>query len=279
MCVNQEQQDFWSSEAGQKWVRYQHDMDRLFDPVLRLVLDTANLKAHETVLDVGCGAGTSTTRAAQLVGSTGHCTGVDISDTLLGHAADAFAHDNITWLLADAQTHEFAPATYDAMISRFGVMFFADTVAAFTNIKAALKPDGRIAMAAWGAASENPWFILPAKAAKAQLGKMPKVDRSLPGPFAFEDHRHVIAMLEKAGFADVHVTTHAVALTADGGLDHIAHLCCEIGPADGILRHFDGTVQDRKSIEDSIVDLFKPFETMNGVRIPASIHVFTARAS
>ena len=87
MGENQEQQDFWSSQAGEKWVQHQRDMDALLAPVLQLVLDHADLKAGETVMDIGCGAGTSTAKAAKLVGENGHCTGVDIADTLLDHCA------------------------------------------------------------------------------------------------------------------------------------------------------------------------------------------------
>jgi ubiquinone/menaquinone biosynthesis C-methylase UbiE len=277
MGVNQEQQDFWSSDAGEKWIKNQREMDILLTPVLQLVLDHARLQVGETVLDIGCGAGTSTLQAAQLVGDTGHCTGLDISDTLLGHAACTLDHSNIDWLLADAQTHQFQPRTFDAMISRFGVMFFSDTVSAFANIKSALKPQGRIVMAAWGPASENPWFMLPAQAAKAQLGEMPKTDRSLPGPFAFEDHTRVIEMLEQAGFININTTNHAVNLTATGGLPSATQLCCEIGPANAALKYFAGTAEDRKSIISELTKLFKPFETKEGLNISASIHLFTAQ--
>lgn len=277
MSVNQEQQDFWSSEAGHKWVRYQREMDALFEPVLQLVLDHANLMAGETVLDVGCGAGTSTALATLKVGDTGRCTGIDISDTLLAHASRTLKSDNTNWLLADAQTHPFEPKTFDAMISRFGVMFFADPIVAFTNIRSALKPHGRVIMAAWGPAPKNPWFMLPAKAGKEQMGQMPKTDRSLPGPFAFEDQNRVMTILKEAGYSDIQTTTHDLGLTASNGLVRTAKLCCEIGPADGILRYFNGTLDDRNAIEKRIVELFKPFETKEGLHIPASIHLFTAR--
>lgn len=278
MGENQDQQDFWSSQAGEKWVQHQRDMDALLAPVLQLVLDHADLKAGETVMDIGCGAGTSTAKAAKLVGGNGHCTGVDIADTLLDHAARELDRKNIDWVLADAQTHSFQSEIFDAIISRFGVMFFADNVAAFTNIRTSLKRNGRIVMAAWGPAPENPWFMLPAKAAKAQLGQMPKTDRSRPGPFAFEDQTHVVAMLEAAGFSKVETSNHALELTATNGLEAAAELCCEIGSANAALQYFGGTQQDRNAIETTIASLFKPFEIKEGLHIPASIHLFTAQA-
>jgi ubiquinone/menaquinone biosynthesis C-methylase UbiE len=279
MSVNQDQQDFWSSTAGENWIKYQRDMDTLLAPVLQLVLDQAVLQLGEAVLDIGCGAGTSTAQAAQLVGKNGSCTGADISDTLLGHAARVLDAPNTTWLLADAQTHAFAPETFDVMISRFGVMFFADTVAAFANIKAALKPQGRIVMAAWGPAPDNPWFMLPAKAAKAQLGAMPKSDRSLPGPFAFENADHVLEMLGQAGFHDAAHSNHSVGLTATNGAQGAAALCCEIGSARAALNHFNGTQSDQDAIEETLTSFFKSLEINGDLKIPASIHIFTARAN
>lgn len=279
MSDNQEQQDFWSAKAGEKWISNQREMDALLAPVLQLVLDHADLQAGETVLDIGCGAGTSTAQAAQLVGDTGHCKGLDIADTLLHHAKRELDRPNVDWLLADAQTHQFQSNTYDVMISRFGVMFFSDTVAAFANIRSALKPQGRIVMAAWGPAPENPWFMLPAQAAKAQLGQMPKTDRSLPGPFAFENQGKVVEMLAEAGFSNIKTTNHALGLTAPNGLDSAAQLCCEIGSASAALQYFNGTAEDRQAIAARIAELFKPFETQVGLYIPASIHLFTAQAS
>lgn len=276
---NLEQKDFWSSDAGEKWVRYQQEMDELFEPVMQMVLQNANLQKGEAVLDIGCGAGTSTTLAAQLVGNTGHCTGLDISETLLAKAAEVHAFDQIKWVLADAQTHPFIKNSYDVMISRFGVMFFEVSVAAFTNIKQSMKPGSRLVMAAWGPAQDNPWFMLPAKVAKAKLGQMPKTDRNLPGPFAFEDQNRVMAMLDQAGLSNVQITNHKTNLTATNGLKATAKLCCEIGPADNILRHFNGSAHDRSEIEKGIFDQFKPFETNEGLLIPASIHLITGTAN
>jgi SAM-dependent methyltransferase len=277
MSVNQEQKDFWSDQAGQKWIEYQADMDRLFDPILQLVLKEANLKTGETVLDIGCGAGTSTSHAAQLVGPMGHCTGADISDTLLNHGAATLNRNNTSWLLADAQTHPFAPNSFDAMISRFGVMFFKDTVAAFQNIKSSLKPIGRVTMAAWGPAKDNPWFMFPARAAKERLGQMPKTDRSLPGPFAFEDHERVLRQVEAAGFTDCDVQTLDMKLDAGPDIEKVATLCCEIGPVVGALNHFNASQADADAIASRIAELFSPYETGGGIYIPASIHLFSAR--
>ncbi len=276
MSINQAQKEFWSEQVGQQWIDYQADMDRLFDPILQLVLSHANLKSGEAVLDIGCGAGTSTSRAAQLVGPMGHCTGADISETLLNHGASTVNRNNTRWLLADAQTHPFEPNSFDVMISRFGVMFFEDTVSAFRNIRSSLKPNGRIVMAAWGLAQDNPWFMYPARAAKERLGAMPKTDRTLPGPFAFEDHERILSQLTDAGFTDVAVQTFDMKLDAGTDMKQVAALCCQIGPVVGALNHFNGSQADVEAIAARIAELFTPCQEKDGIYIPASIHLFSA---
>lgn len=276
MTDNTDQAEFWSSDAGQKWVARQADMDELLAPVLDLVLDTAELCLGDHVLDIGCGAGTSTLQAAKIVGKAGRARGVDISETLLKRAAASTDVPNVDWFLTDAQHHAFAPATFDAVISRFGVMFFADTTAAFSNIAGAVKSGGQITMAAWAAAPDNPWFMVPAAASRAILGPMPKTDRTLPGPFAFEYPNRIIPQLEAAGLSDVRCTTHTIGLTSKGSAQDAADLCCMIGPADSAIRHFEASSEQQRALRDDIADRFAAFQTTQGLRIPASIHIYQA---
>ena len=276
MTGNFDQADYWSSDAGQKWVAQQAAMDTLLGPVLDLVLSHANLRAGDHVLDIGCGAGTSTLCASELVGDAGHATGLDISETLLAQAAVTRDAPNVTWLLADAQSHAFETGKFDAVISRFGVMFFADTTAAFSNITRAVKPGGTITMAAWASAADNPWFMIPAAASREILGPMAKTDRTLPGPFAFEDADRIIPMLEAAGLQNVTCTTHQIALTGHGSAHDAAELCCIIGPADNALRHFEASPDKKLALRDEIAARFATHETTRGLEIPASIHLYQA---
>ncbi|MEJ6401765.1 class I SAM-dependent methyltransferase [Yoonia sp. 2307UL14-13] len=273
---NTDQAEFWGTTAGRKWVVNQTVMDKLMAPVLKLVLSQAALQPGEHILDIGCGAGTSTVQAAAQVGPRGNVTGVDISDTLLTHARHQFGEaPNMTWLKADAQTHAFAQHHYDALISRFGVMFFADSVVAFRNMGQALKPGSRMIFACWGPAPENPWFTIPAKVAADRLGKMSKTDRTLPGPFALEDQARVIDMLTRSRLHNIKAETHELHLTPTGGAQDAAKLCCEIGPAERALRHFDGNAADRAAIIEGITLAFAPYN----MRIPANINLFRAETA
>lgn len=277
---NADQEEFWAGDAGDKWVALQGQMDTLLQPVLDLVLDQADLPAGAHVLDVGSGTGASVAQAADVVGPAGHVTGLDISDTMLNLArARLQAYPNTTCLKADAQTHTFMRESFDVMISRFGVMFFADTTAAFANIASALTPGAPMTCAAWGPVSQNPYFMEAAAAAKDVFGPMDKVDRTLPGPFAFEDPGRIIPMLQAAGLRDVTCDPHDLHLHAPGDLRALADLLCQIGPADRALRSFEADADARARLVDALMERFARFQGQSAVEIPAQINLYHARTA
>ena len=275
--TNLDQQAFWTDSAGPAWVALQQEMDVLLRPVLDVVMQRAALEAGERVLDVGCGTGDSVEQIAQRIGSAGHVTGLDISETMLRHAHDRLGFlPQMRLLLADAQTHAF-DQSFDVIVSRFGVMFFDDTQAAFANMWRALSPGGRMVLAAWGPAPDNPWFMEPAAAARDVLGPMPKVDRTLPGPFAFEDADRVLTTLRSAGVDDPTVETSVLSLTPQGTLADAAELCCHIGPADSALQYHDADPDGKAAVKEAIISRFAKYDSPDGLHIPAVIHVFEAR--
>lgn len=277
-AVNADQEAFWSDLAGPVWVRRMQAMDAALGPVLDLVMSEAALRPGERVLDIGCGAGTSTIRAAQAVGTDGHALGADISASLLQLAQDRTQQDtNASFLLADAQTHPFDEASYDLLMSRFGVMFFEDTLAAFGNMARALRPNGRLVFAAWGPIPDNPYFTMPAAVVKQTFGPTPKSDPDGPGPFAFRNVKKVSGLVTSAGLSDVAARTLAVSLTPAGTAADIADLLCDIGPAQVAISHFEMGEAEKDRLKAALVHGLKPFETQEGIRIPAAINIFTAR--
>ncbi len=275
---NTDQQEFWTGPSGLKWVRHQARMDDLLHVVRDLVLDTADLKPGERVLDVGCGTGASTLPAAEAVGTGGSVLGADISHTLLGLARARLAHlPQVELLEADVQIADL-PGPFDAMISRFGVMFFADTPAAFRNISSAMAPGGRMVMAAWAQARDNPYFVEAASAAKAVLGDLPKADRSAPGPFAFEDRDRVRRDLTAAGLHDLEIDKRDVLLAPSGTLSEFAALLQQIGPAAGAATSLEANDAQQAAIAEELHRRFAQFETPEGLRVPASINLITATA-
>ncbi|MEX0286538.1 MAG: class I SAM-dependent methyltransferase [Paracoccaceae bacterium] len=277
--INADQQDYWAnSPGGQKWITLEDQLDAALGPVLDLVLNHAQLRSGERVLDIGCGTGASLLAAAQQVGPEGHVMGADISAPFVDRAlarAQAAGMAHVSARVVDAQTEAFEADSVDAIISRFGVMFFEDSVAAFANMAKALRPGGRMVFAAWGQLRNNPWFLVPHLAAVERLGQPPKTDRNAPGPLAFHDLDRVQGMFQAAGLL-VQAQAETVQLTPAGGIDGAASLCMKVGPAVRTIAHFDGTAEDEAAIQDAVKARFVGLSTDDPFHLPAEINLFHA---
>ena len=138
----------------------------------------------------------------------GSALGVDVSVPVIERArelAEAQGVRNVTFEQADAQVHRFPRERFDLAISRFGTMFFAEPVAAFTNIGRALRPDGRLVMMVWQASDRNEWDVAIRRALTGPEGSA-AVASAGPDPFSLADPPAVTGILEAAGFADVTFT-------------------------------------------------------------------------
>ncbi|MEM9968785.1 MAG: class I SAM-dependent methyltransferase [Pseudomonadota bacterium] len=281
-ATNADQATFWESQAGPKWVRHSEKLDRFFAPVTQAVLAKAGLRPGERVLDVGCGAGSSSLLAGQHVLPDGKVDGFDISKTLLALAKDRAAAApqlRIEFIHGDAEVYAFQRARYDAMISRFGVMFFADPVAAFANMRPALTPGGRMVFAAWGRVSENPFFTISAAAIRAVFGEAPpRPDLDAPGPFAFRDPDRVIAILTQAGFQSVDVDIQKIPLPIAGGPQEVLDLWREIGPMERAFEFFAATEAQRDAVYEKVLEALEAYQSQESLIIPSEINVFSARA-
>lgn len=206
MTGNEEMVKLWNSEAAATWSTRPERYDAMLRELGERALEAAALSPGERVLDVGCGAGQLTLQAAAAVGPTGRVLGVDVSADLLAvarnRAADA-GLAQVEGLQADAQDHDFAPSSYDVVISRFGVMFFSDPVAAFTNLRGATVPGGRLAFVCWQPAPLNEWVTVPLMAVAGHVDVPVPPPPGAPGPFAFGDGERVREILTSAGWTDV----------------------------------------------------------------------------
>ncbi len=279
MTDNRDQQEFWTDIAGPKWAEHQRAMDALMQPILDGVISRAELKPGAQVLDIGCGTGASVIAAADQVEASGHVLGADISSRLLDVARLRTKDlSNITLVDADAASHPFDEARFDNLISRFGVMFFSDPVAAFANMAKGLKPGARLVFAAWGDIRENPFFTYAAQAARDVLGPIPKSDPDAPGPFAFRDPDRVSGILSDAGFSNLDIDVEDLHLRPSGPLTKFAEQLCDIGPAESALKHFEANAQQRADVEARLAEVFAPFETDGHLRVPARINFVSATA-
>jgi ubiquinone/menaquinone biosynthesis C-methylase UbiE len=204
---NDEQTALWNGPAGRGWVEAQGVLDRMLGPFEDLLVEAVAAGPGGRVLDVGCGTGSTTLAFARLLGSNGHCTGVDISEPMLALARARAERDGATatFVRADAQTHAFEPASFDMLVSRFGVMFFDDFVAAFTNLRRAARPAAEMVLAAWRGAADNPFMTTAERAAAPLLPSIPARDPDAPGQFAFADERRVRRILEQSGWREIDI--------------------------------------------------------------------------
>lgn len=191
------QAEHWNGPGGERWAQSQDEIDRSMAAITDLWLPWVAARAGDRVLDVGCGCGTTTILMRERAAAA---SGVDISEPMLAVARRRAPALDFT--LADAQRHHFTQA-YDLIVSRFGVMFFDDPVAAFANLRGALAPGGRLAFVCWRPLDENPWARVPLAAAAGLAPPAPPADPHAPGPFAFADREHTTGILAAAGWGDV----------------------------------------------------------------------------
>lgn len=277
---NSEQAEFWNTGPGRNWVRHQAELDVNHAEITDLLLAACAVQPGERALDIGCGAGGSTFRLAAAAGEGGHVRGLDISEPLLALAERRRREaglDSVSFALGDAQTAPLEGGN-DLVASRFGMMFFADAGAAFANLGRSLKPGGRMVFVAWAGPEHNPWFAVPQRAAVARLGQADRVAPDAPGPMAFRDVPRVLGLLERAGLHEARAETVDLHIANPAGLDAAVALCEEIGPLSRMLREKGGTADDETAILSAIREAFAPYAGPEGVRIPARVHVFSARA-
>jgi SAM-dependent methyltransferase len=277
---NADQIAYWNGPAGKRWADRQQAQDVLLGPVADILVDRARLKAGERVIDVGCGSGATTIDFAQKVGPSGHALGIDLSEPMLVRAR-ARAPDGlpVDFVLADATVYPFDPENFDLLASRFGVMFFAEPVLSFANMRKALRPSGRLAFACWREPRENPWMMTPLQAVYKHAPKLPPQGPEDPGPFAFASEERVHRILGAAGFRGIAMEACPLSLdiAIGNGLDAAVQSALGIGPAHRALEGQPPEVV--AAATNSIRETLAPFAKGDTVALPGSIWIVTASAS
>lgn len=234
--LHEDPRAYWNEEGGRRWVRAQEQLDRMMRPITVRLLDAVEAVAGERVIDVGCGCGLTTRELAARVGPDGQVTGVDISRPMLERAR-TLAGDlpGVELVEADAATYPFAAGAATLITSRFGVMFFQDSQAAFTNLRRALAPDGRMVFACWQAPLRNAWVHAPLAAVAELVPSVHSPPGDAPGPFRFADPSPTCELLVAAGFHSVEFEAFESSVTIEGDVDDALALYQEIGPLARVL--------------------------------------------
>jgi SAM-dependent methyltransferase len=270
------QRDYWNSQVADEWVRNADAIDQMLVSLTDAAFEALALRAGERVLDIGCGSGATALKAAALVGGGGHVVGVDISQPLLGLARQrAEGRGNVAFIEADAGADSIPAGPFDAAFSRFGVMFFDEPVAAFSNIRGAMTASGRIVFACWRPFAENRWTAEPL-AALTPLLKDPltPADPNAPGPFALSDPDKVRRILSEAGWRDVSVAPWDgnVAIGADA--EEAAAYLVKIGPC---ARAINEQNLDPVEAKRLLLEFLARHEGAEGVALPAACWIVSAR--
>lgn len=286
---NAQQIEHWNDVTGKRWVEIGDVIDAQIAPLGEAAMDRAQLEAGERVLDVGCGCGQTTLELAARVGEHGSVFGLDISGPMLDRARERAREaklDHVDFRQADAQTHKFHTPNrskeseetgFDLLFSRFGVMFFASPVEAFTNLLSALRPGGRLSFVAWQRLDLNPWMHLPIIAAAKHLpSDGPPPEPNAPGPFAFADQGRVEGILRESGFLNIRLESLERDLLIGGGrsLEDTALFLTQLGPAAAALR--DAAPELRSDVMSEIRSVIEPFCDDNGVRMPSATWIVSA---
>ena len=227
---NEQSRQVWTTSSGETWVRHHRIYDRMLEGVLAALLEALAIEDGQRILDVGCGTGTLTGAVA---GQGADAVGVDLSPTMIDGARQRWPH--LDFFVADAQTDDLR-GPYDGIVSRFGVMFFDDPVAAFVNLRGAAVEGGPLTFVCWRGLDVNPVFAVGAAALNAALpAPPPPPDPLAPGPLAFADDARLRGVLIDAGWSAIDIepvdTIARFGLDGSDGLDErmVQLLAGEVG--------------------------------------------------
>lgn len=277
-AINSAQAAHWNQVAGPKWVSLGEAMEMRLQNINDLLLARAAAAAGEAVLDIGCGTGATTLPLADAVGASGAVVGIDISEPMLAVARRRVAersYTNVSLLLADAQTHPLQPGRFDLLTSRFGLMFFADPVAAFRNLLSACRPRGRLCFVCWAALTENPHWLVPFEIVVRRLGAPLGKPAHAPGPLAFSDADYVRDILNSAGFEPVGIAREPIDIIGSTPKRE-ALVACMMGPSGALLDEHNADDATRTAIQEEMAEAFASYASNGSMLLPASVFLVSA---
>jgi SAM-dependent methyltransferase len=278
--ANEEQRESWNGASGAEWTQRERQFDAMLEPWIPVLTDAAAITAGEDVLDVGCGCGATTLEAARRCGPSGAAVGVDLSVPMIDRArrrAEAAGLANARFEVGDCQVDDLAARTYDVAISRFGVMFFDDPVAAFANVGKAMAPGGRLAVLTWASMPLQGWLTVPATAALQHVPLPDLGQDGGPGMFSLAERERIAAVLEASGWVDVAVRPHErrVRVAGGGSLDEAVDFLQATGAGRALLAGAPDEGAAKRAIE-AVRSALADHLTPRGVELAGTALAVTA---
>ena len=273
--MNSEQMTLWNGRAGRAWVDEQEVLDRAFQPFEDLLVEAVSSARANRVLDVGCGTGSTTLAIARRLGAAGSCVGIDISDPMLTLARARAERENsrATFIRANAQDHAFESATFDMIVSRFGVMFFDNPIQAFTNLRRAATDDATLRLIVFRGIEENPFMTAAERAASPFLPTLPARRPDGPGQFAFADPLKVQSIFDASGWPSIHL--EPINVTCTFPASELTGYFTRLGPLGAVLQ--DADAQTRARIIAAGLEAFSPYVHGTEVRFIAACWMVRSR--
>jgi SAM-dependent methyltransferase len=268
----------WEEAAG-AWDRWGPTLETWLGEATARMLDTARVGSGSRVLDVAAGAGGQTILAAQRVGPAGRVLATDISPTILTYAAKAAADaglGNVDTLEADAEALDVLdPGSFDAAVSRLGLIYFPDQQRALAGMRRALRPGGRLAAVVYSTAERNEFFSIPVSIIRRRANLPPPLPGQ-PGPFSLGRPGALEEALTAAGFTEVSVETVPAPLRLPSAADCVRFERESFGALHQMLAGVPES--ERESVWQEIQDALTPFETDSGFVGPCELLVTSGTA-
>src|SRR4051794_36683029 len=266
-------------DAAEAWHRWAPALETWLGPATEKMLDAANVTTGSRVLDVAAGGGGQTLAAARRVGPSGHVLATDISSRILSYAAQVSAEaglKNVETREVDGEALDvLSAASFDAVISRLGLMYFPDRQAALVGMHRALRRGGRIAAIVFSTPERNAFFSTPVSIIR-QAAQLPAPAPGQPGPFGLGSPGVLDEALSPAGFEDIRVEAVPAPLRLRSAAECVTFERESFGALHQMLAGVPET--DRPAVWDQIEQALRQFEIDDGFVAPCELFVASAAA-
>ncbi|MBH0177752.1 MAG: methyltransferase domain-containing protein [Nitrospira sp.] len=242
----------------------------------RLVAD-ARLRSGLRVLDLGSGTGYPALLAAQTVGSGGSVHGIDLAEQMLdaaGRKASSLKLSNVSFQTGDVTRLPFEKASFNAVISRFCLMFLPEIPKAAAEIARVLEPGGWLAAAVWSAPEKNAYLTTPLAVIK-QFIELPPPDPTAPGIFRLAKPGDLASMLQDAGFVNVVEEEYLAEVRFPSGEEYYESLMDIAAPIQNLFARL--SEQQKTEARERIIGSIGQFRRTDGLALPIAVRMVAAR--
>jgi ubiquinone/menaquinone biosynthesis C-methylase UbiE len=282
-ATNREAAEAWSGSLFDRFVRFRGLVTAGLGAHGKAAIEAHPPRVGDRVLDLGCGFGDTTQQLAELVAADGQAVGIDVSEPFVAAAraeAEAAGVENVSFTTGDIQVTEF-DESFDYAFSRMGIMFFANPVQAFRNVRAGLVPGGRLCAVVWRRKLDNDWVRRAELVVEEYLEHPEESDEPTcgPGPFSMANADTVTEQLKLAGFEEISLQRCDLPIKIGDDLEHAVEFNMSLGPAGEVLRLWGDRVDEiRPKIARELREALAEFDGPDGVVAPASTWIVGARA-